>query len=362
MTAVYGSTSAPSDIQVYLDSVFGTSLSYWNKKLVDNIGASNAFLDVLLKGDLYQAYEGGTDIKQPLMYELSPMDWYDGYDELPLVPTDGITDAVFDARQAATPIQYSMKEVINNRQKIIDLVDAKIMQAEMGIAEGFAQAFMWGAGAAALRTPATGSSGATAIDPINKIIDFTPTTSTVVGNINQSTSSWWRNNTKTSGASTQNDLLFEFNNLFNTWSLGTGGPPNLVLVDQVTFELLSQAIYVKYRQVSSDDSFNFTNIKLPFGNGKSKLVMDDKVPDIYTGTIAATTYGSAYFLNTNFAKIRYIPERDFKMLTNESGKTFVKPPRGDSRLGHLAWMGAVTISNRRKFGVLGKIPRTLTAS
>lgn len=360
MTAVYGSTSAPSDVQVYLDSVFGTSLSYWNKKLVDNIGASNAFLDVLLKGDFYQSYEGGTDIKQPLMYELAPMDWYDGYDELPLVPTDGITDAVFDARQAATPIQYSMKEVINNRQRIIDLVDSKIAQAEMGIAEGFAQAFMWGAGTGALRTAATGASGASAIDPISKLIDYTPTTSTVVGNINQSTSSWWRNNTFTSVATTYDGLLMEFNRMYNTCSLGTGGPPDLVLVDQITFELLGFALWAKYRQTSSDTNFNFTNIRLPFGNGKTLLVMDDKVPDVANGLTNATTKGSAFFLNRQFAKIRYIPERDFKMLVNESGKTFVKPPRGDSRLGHLAWMGAVTISNRRKFGVIGSIARTLT--
>lgn len=360
MTAVFGSTSAPSDVQIYLDSVFSSSLANYNKKLVDQIGASNAFLDVLLKSDLYQSYDGGTDIRQPLLYELSTMDWYDGYDELPLFPTDGITEAVFTACQAAIPIQYSMKEVIQNRQKIFDLVDAKIQQLEGGMAEGFAQAFMWGAGTGALRTPVTGSTGASGIEPISSIIDYTPTTSRTIGNINQSTSTWWRNATKTSTATTYDGLLFEFNSFYNTLALGTGGPPDLILVDQITFEALSIALWAKYRQTGSDNNFNFTNFRLPFGNGKTLLVMDDKVPDVANGLTNAATKGTAFFLNRNFAKVRYIPDRDFKMLKDENGKSFVKPPRGDSRLGHMVWMGAVTISNRRKFGVMGNIGRSFT--
>jgi hypothetical protein len=360
MSITFGNTSAPSDITVYLDQTFSTSLSHWNKKLVDNIGATNAFLDTLLKSDFYESYDGGTDIRQPLMYELAELDWYDGYDELPLVPTDGITEAVFEARQAATPIQYSMKQVINNRQRIIDLVDAKIAQAEMGIAEGFARAFMWGAGTGAIKTPATGQSGAQAIEPLSSLIDYTPTVSRTIGNINQSTASWWRNYTKTSAATTYEGLLAEFVDMYVKTSRGTGGPPDLILVDETTYTLLAMALWNKYHLTSSDPNFNFTNIRLPFGNGKTLLVSDEKVPDVANNLTNTDTKGTAFFLNRQFARIRYIPERDFKMLTNESGKTFVKPPRGDSRLGHLAWMGAVTISNRRKFGVIGNIARTLT--
>ena len=143
-------------------------------------------------------------------------------------------------------------------------------------------------------------------------------------------------------------------------SRGTGGPPDLVMVDETTFQLLGFALWAKYRQTGSDTEFKFNNIRLPFGSGKTLLVSDEKMPDVANGLTDANTKGTALFLNKQFARIRYIPERDFKMLPNESGKTFVKPPRGDSRLGHLVWMGAVTISNRRKFGVIGNIARTLS--
>jgi hypothetical protein len=99
--------------------------------------------------------------------------------------------------------------------------------------------------------------------------------------------------------------------------------------------------------------------------------MDDKVPDYYSDTIGTLsggsvdpttlTYGTAIFLNSKFFKIRYWPQRDFELLKDENGKGFVKPINGDSRIGHIGWMGNDTISNRRKHGVLAKIARTLTA-
>ena len=355
-----GDTGAPSDVLTYLDSLFAQSLANYRKTLIDNIGAANAFLHKLISSDLYESYDGGTDIRETLMYQLAPSDWYDGYDELPDTPTDGITQAVFEARQMATPVTYSMKEVIQNKHMIISLVKSKITQGEMGIQEGWATAWMQGAGAASLATPKTGTSGASAIDPIARLVHFTPSTSLAVGNINQSTYSWWRNNTKTSSATTYDALILEFLNAFNTASLGTGGAPDLVLVDQTTYEMMSFALYQRYRNTDGEDDFPFTNIKLPFGNKKTLMVMDDKTPDVFSGTLATTTYGTAYFLNTKFARVRYIPERDFEMIENENGKTFVKPPKSDSRLGHIGWMGATTINNRRKFTVLGKIARTLT--
>lgn len=367
-SVTFGDTTAPSDITTYLDAVFSQSLSEYRKTLTDNIGLSNAFFHVMMKGDLYESYEGGLDIREDLMYELAPMDWYDGYDELPDNPTDGVTQAVYVSAQAAVPISYSMREVIQNKHRITNLVKTKMTQAEIGVQEGFAKAFMRGAAttsassAALLRTPITGGTGATGIDPIGKIIDYVPSGSRTVGNINQSTSSWWRNVTKSSQAVTYDDFLLEWMNFYNTCSLGTGGPPEVFFCDQTTYELASFALYQRYRQTSSDQSFPFTNLKLPFGNGKSIITLDELTPDVASGAVTTGTYGTMYAINSKFMRIRYIPERDFEMLKDENGKTFVKPIKGDSRLGHIGWMGAITTNNRRKLGVFGQIPRTLTAS
>src|SRR5580692_1260414 len=111
MSVTFGSSTAPSQVTLNLDSLFGTSLAAYKKELVDNIGATNAYFHEMITKDLYESQEGGSYIQAPVMYSLAPADTYDGYDELSTLPTDGITDAIQLWRQYASPIAYSMKEV-----------------------------------------------------------------------------------------------------------------------------------------------------------------------------------------------------------------------------------------------------------
>jgi len=358
MSVTFGSSSAPSQVTLNLDTLFGTSLAAYKKTLTDNIGAINSFFFEMMKKDLYESQEGSY-IQIPLMYALAPADSYDGYDELSTLPTDGITDAVFQWRQCASPIAYSEKERKQNKNKIIDLVQARIKQAEMGLQEYFSQSLLWGAAAdgGSLTSPRSSAvNGSLGIDPLPLMIAFDPTTSTSIGNINQNTSTWWRNKTKTSAATGYDAFLLELDNIFNSTALGTGGKPTQVLMDQITYELFVHALYQKYRQIKSDDNFPFENTLYKGAH----VTMDDKVPDVYSGTTSAATYGSAFFINAQFFKLIYEKESDFELLKDENGKSFQKPTNGDSRVAHIAWMGNTSISNRRKQGVFGKIARTLT--
>jgi len=358
-TITFGSASAPSDIAVFLDSVFATSLPNYSKTLIDNICASNAFLYKIMKGNNYKSADGGTDIREPLMYALATMDSYDGYDELSTLPTDGITSSVWEWRQLAVPIAYSMKEVIQNKHQIVDFVETKILQSEEGIKEGFAQQLMWGSGDAALQTPkVSAANGSSGIEPLAKLIAFDPTASLAIGNINQSTSTWWRNKTKTDTSGTAagsfDGFLRQVTNTYNSASLGTGGPVDLMLTDQTTYELLEFALYNRYRQVTPNLEFPFENIKYK----NAVVVMDDKVPDVSGNLMSAAAKGSIFFINTKYFRLRYEEGRDFQMLKDENGKTFAKPLNQDARVGHIAWMGNSTVCNRRKNGVMGSIDRT----
>lgn len=358
MAITFGGSSAPSQVTLNLDTLFGTSLAAYKKTFTDNIGATNAFFYEMMKKDLYESQEGAF-IQIPLMYALAPADSYDGYDELSTLPTDGITDAVFQWRQCASPIAYSEKERKQNKNKIIDLVQARIKQAEMGLQEYFAQSLLWGAatdGGALTSARVSAVNGSLGIDPLSLMIAYDPTTSTTIGNINQNTSSWWRNKTKTSVATGYDAFLLEFDNIFNSTALGTGGKPTQVLVDQITYELFVHALYQKYRQVKTDENFPFENTLYKGAH----VTMDDKVPDVANGTTSAATKGSAFFINSAFFKLIYEKESDFEMLKDENGKSFQKPTNGDSRVAHIAWMGNTSISNRRKQGVMGSIARTLT--
>jgi hypothetical protein len=358
MGVTLGSASAPSQKTINIDSLFAQSLAAYKKTLTDNIAASNGFLyDIIGQngkgGESYESQDGGTHIEVPLMYGLAAMDWYDGYDELPTLPTDGITNAIYQWRQAASAIAYSEKERKQNKQRILKLVDSRIRQSELGIQEGFATALLQGSlatGGSLTTAAASGVNGASGIDPLPLLVAFDPTASLTIGNINQSTSTWWRNKTKTSAlssASAFNLFLQEFDNIFNSCALGSGGKPTLIPCDQTTYELFHHAFFSKYRQTSSDMNFPFENIMFK----GARVIMDDKVPDVYTGVASAATFGSAFFLNMKYFGITYESETDF--VTTD----FQKPVNGDSRVAHIIWMGNTTVSNRRKQGVFGKIPR-----
>ena len=373
MAVTFGSNSAPSQVTTNLDSLFGLSLPAYRKELIDNIGATNAFFFEIMRKDLYESQDGGTYIQVPLMYGLQVADSYDGYDELASIPVDGVTDCIYQWSQCAAAIVYSMKEVKQNKQRLVNLVKARIKQAEMGLQEFFSQALMFGSANQAggsIKTPYVSPiNGSSAIEPISKLIDFTPTTSTSVGNINQGTYSWWQNKTMTSAATTYDGFILEVDRLFNRCALGTGGKPKLVLLDETSYELFIHALYQKYRYTQNkvDEAYPFENIVYKGAH----FVMDDKVPDVTnnivptltggSGDPSTLTNGSIFMINPTFFKIIYESDSDFNMLKDDSGKTIFKPINGDSRLGHVAWMGNLTCTNRRKQGVMGTIARTLIA-
>jgi hypothetical protein len=269
----------------------------------------------------------------------------------------------------ASPIVYNMKEVIQNQHRLIDLVKAKIQQSELGIQEGWAQAFMWGAYPQggniydARTSPVNGSSG---INPLPAIVYYGA--GNTVGGVSSATYTWWRNHYKESSASTYSAFMYELESMYNTCALGTGGAPNLMLMDQTTYQQFIHAYFSVYKAHPDalDQSYPFVAKRFL----QAKVVMDDKIPDAYSnaaGTAvggvvdpSTVTYGTCYYLNTKFFKVRYHPERDWELLKDENGKTFAKPINGDSRVGHISWMGNVTCNNRRKQGVLGKIARTFT--
>src|ERR1700677_5085254 len=292
MSVTLGSGVAPSQVTLNLDSLFGLSLAAYRKELIDNIGATNAFFHELIKGELYESQDGGTYIQIPVMYGLQGADSYDGYDELSTIPVDGITDAIYQWSQMAAAIVYSMKEVKQNKQRLVNLVKSRIKQAEMGIQEFFSQTLWWGAAStggsltANYTSPTNGSLG---LNPMFQLISYTPTSSVSVGNINQSTSKWWQNVAYTSTATGYDAFLLEVDHVFNTAALGTGGKPKLIIYDQVTYELFAHALYQKYRytRMPTDEAYPFENIMYKGAH----FVMDDKVPDVANNIIPTLNAG-----------------------------------------------------------------------
>lgn len=354
MAITQGSASAPSQVTQNLDALLSTSLSNYRKTLTDNIATSNALFLKIQENGTYESVDGGQDLRIPLMYGLATAGWYDGYDQLDLTPTDGITQAIWEWRQLAVPIMISRKEQRQNAQRIIDLLKSKIQQSEIAIKEEFAKALLQGNGSGAIETIKIDPvRGASAIDPLPLLVKKDPTTSTSIGNISQSTQTWWRNQQKSSSATTFDGLLQEVEDLRSLCGKGTGGGPTLWIADRITFNLLKFAVYARYRMIREADAkfFPFENYML----GNAPVVWDEFMPDVQNNTLTPDTgKGTLYALNTKFFNVKYDSASNFISTDMQ------KPINQDAFVRHILWMGAVCLSNRRKHGVLYNIARSLT--
>jgi len=126
----------PSTESVSYDAVLSTTLRNYRKKLADNITKGNQFLAWLRSKGRFSKQSGGYNVHIPLMHaQNSTADIYSGYGLLDTTPQDGITAAFFDWSQLAVSITISNLEKKQNKgeAKIIDLLKAKTMQAEVSL-------------------------------------------------------------------------------------------------------------------------------------------------------------------------------------------------------------------------------------
>lgn len=351
--------AVPSALSLNYDAVLSTTLFNVKGELVDQISTSNVFLYYIMKkNSLYKGNSAiGDRMQVPLMYALAPADSYSGYDVLDTTPTDGITSAFFDWAQFATHVSISGLEEKKNKGEaaIVKLLTAKTKQAVMGIEEKFAKALLQGnllnSGNVydAYVSPANGS---TFIEPLGSLVRYDPSTSDTIGNINQATYSWWRNQTKTSAATTNAGLLAEMRNMYNNVGKGAGGSADLILCDQTTFELYEAALSTFHQNAS------WKKADIPFDNVEFRgkpVVWDEFIPNVYANTTdtSTATGGTMYFLNSKFFGIEY------ESATNFEPQGFVKPDNQDAKVNQILWLGASSVSQRRKQGVIGKIARSL---
>lgn len=351
---------AVSSLTLGYDSILSTTLFNVKRELQDEISTSNILLFMMMrKDDTYKSNDAiGDRMQIPLMYALAPADSYSGYDILDTSPFDGITSAFFDWRQFATHVAISALEEKKNKgdAAILKLLTAKTKQATLGIQDKFARALMQGQGAndgtsitTAYVSPSNGSSF---IDPLFLLVKFDPASSTVIGNINQQTYTWWRNQTKdVTAVNSYEGFLKSLRNLYNNCGKGPGGYPNLLVSDQGSFELYEAALS-KFHQNPS-----YGQADIPFENVKFRggaWAWDEFIPDVKNGTVAITK-GTVGMFNTKFFGMEYDSDTDFEP------QGFIKPDNQDAKVNHILWLGALAISQRRKQGVMGGVDLTIAA-
>jgi hypothetical protein len=296
-----------------------TTLANYRDQLTDNIFTARPLTFFLMDKGRIRMLDGGTKIVEPLIYgQNSTVASYSGYDTIALTAQEGISAAEYDWKQYAASIAISgIEEAKNNGEAaILNLLEAKVMQAEESMREGFNQMFF---------ADGTGNSGKD-WNGLGNLVEASGT----VGGINRATAGneFWRSyEENTAGALT----LAQMSTAYNSVSVGNDHP-DMVLTTQTLFEKYESLLQpqLRYTDTKTADA-GFQNLLF-----KAAPVTYD----------AHCTAGVVYFLNSKYLT-----------LVGHSGKwftqtEFVRPENLDAKYALIMCYGNLTVRNAKKQGKL----------
>jgi hypothetical protein len=299
------------------DNLLTTTLANYRKTLTDNVFTARPLTYTLMEKGRIRMLNGGTKIVEPLIYGLNDtVGSYSGYDSIALTPQTGISAAEFEWRQYAGSISISgIEEAKNNGdQEIINLLEAKIMQAEESMREGFNTMF-FGDG--------TGNSSKN-WNGLGNLVESGNT----VGGIDSNTYTWWKSYEENTATAL---TLAQMSTAYNSVSVGNDHPDTL-LTTQTLFEKYEALLQpnLRYTDTKTADA-GFQNLLF-----KAAPVMYD------TGCTA----GVFYFLNSKYITLVGHSDKWF------SQTAFVSPEDTDARYALIMCYGNLTVRNRAKQGKL----------
>jgi hypothetical protein len=302
------------------DTLLSTTLANYRSQLTDNVFTARPLTYMLMEKGRIRMLNGGTKIVEPLIYgQNSTVGSYQDYETISLTPQSGISAAEYDWKQYAASIAISgIEEAKNNGEaEIINLLEAKIMQAEESLREGFNQMF-YGDG--------TGNSSKN-WNGLGNLVESGNT----VGGINSASgqgNDWWRSyEENTAGALT----LAQMSTAYNSTSVGN---------DHIDTVLTTQTLFEKYESLLTPQ-LRYTDTKTADAGFQNLLFKASPVMyDVHC------TAGVMYFLNTKYLT-----------LVGHSGKwfqqtEFVRPENMDARYALIMCYGNLTCRNRARQGKL----------
>lgn len=301
------------------DALLSTTLANYRDKLTDNVFTARPLTYWLSDKGRIRTESGGTKIVEQLIYgQNDTVKSYSGYETLSLTPQEGISAAEYDWKQYGASIAISgIEEAKNNGEHaIINLLEAKIMQAEESMREGFNQMFF---------ADGTGNGGKN-WNGLGNLVE----NSNTVGGIDATDplNTWWRSYEENTAEALS---LLKMATAYNSVSVGNDHP-DVILTTQTLFEKYESLLQpqLRYTDTKTADA-GFQNLLF-----KSAPIMYD----------VHAPAGTMYFLNSKYLKLVGHTDKWFAQTE------FVRPENQDARFALIMCYGNLVCSNRKKQGKL----------
>ena len=313
-----------------LSEIVTTTLRNRSAKLADNVSNSNALLYKMKQRGSIKPVSGGRTIVQELEFaENSTYKRYSGHEILNTSPSDVLSAAEFDWKQAAVAITASGLETdVQNTgaEQVLDLLEGRIRNGERTMANGIGED---------IYSDGTASSGKQ-IGGLQLLVADDPTTGTV-GGISRSAYSFWRNKKfqcTSDGGSAASSANIEgyMQTLLLSCTRGKDRP-DIIVSDNGLYQKFWGAMTDRQRITDSKMAdAGFENVKFA------------GIPVVPDSDVCPTNH--MYFLNTEY--IHYRPHRNRNMVPLDA----IHSMNQDSMVKFLVWAGNMTLSGARFQGVL----------
>lgn len=302
------------------DALLSTTLANYRSQLTDNVFTARPLTYTLMDKGRIRMLNGGTKIVEPLIYgESNTVASYSDYDSIALTPQTGISAAEYDWKQYAASISISgIEEAKNNGEaEIINLLEAKIMQAEESMREGFNRMFF---------ANGTGNGGKD-WNGLGNLVE----SENSVGGINSASgqgNDWWRSYEENTATAL---TLAQMATTYNTVSVGNDHP-DVILSSQTLFEKYESLLQpqLRYTDTKTADA-GFQNLLF-----KAAPIMYD----------VHCNAGTMFFLNTKYITLVGHSSKWFQQTE------FIRPEDLDARYALIMCYGNLTVRNRKKQGKL----------
>lgn len=311
-------------MSVNIGELAATTMEFYEKSLADNIFKRHAVLMHMKENGGTKMYPGGTKIRVPLMYSAnSTVKAFDGLDALDLTYQDTVDAAEYDYKFYNVSVVFTLTDELKNsgEPQVLDLLEAKIKQAEMSLSERINNDLF--NGAASDTKEITG-------------IETAIAASGEFGGINGTTYSWWRS---TVDSTSETLSIADMRTAKNSANNGSGGARvSIIPTTQTLFEkyhALLTASYTMNQPVSANTK--------RLGDAGFTAVEFEGVPVTYDEDC---TSGAMYFLNMENLKLGIHRDANFKVVRKS------EPTDQHISVQHIVFAGNTVVDRRASLAKL----------
>lgn len=324
------------------NNILSTTMHNYRKTLTDNIFNSRPLLNYYMSNKRVRELSGGISIVEPVIYAEGDWNAYTEWEQIEVTPVNTATAAQYPWKQLVATIAISgLEEAQNNsKEMIINLLEAKVMQAEQTL-KSKVNAMLFGT-----LVDADGFLG------LPTLIDATGT----VGGIDSAVETWWAALEDTGAAATAAVLESKLRTLMHAASDSGSDGTDAIFTNAYGFGFYESTLTPQVRYTDT------TKANLGFQNLMFKNVPIFWDFDCSGGTegTRATDSASFYGLNSKYIGLVLHKDRNFKQspfTDNLTGSVSSSATAGvgaasafalDARVSFITTYGNHTTRNRRR--------------